>query len=189
MMEERGIVMYFHFGARKMVEAAAVLLRLEDNSMSYLRLLKLLYIADRESLKETGRPIVGSRPVAMDHGPLHSEVYDLMKGNHIDEPLWSRFIRKNRYHVELRDDPGVLALSRYEIDKLNEVSERYSNVDDWKLSALTHEFAEYKRNYRKNTSSDIPFEDLIEAVGRSNDQDAILNAAKERAVIDRIFGA
>jgi hypothetical protein len=31
---------------------------------------KLLYLADRESLKKTGRPITGDRVVAMEHGPV-----------------------------------------------------------------------------------------------------------------------
>ena len=73
--------MYFQFGTRKIVEAAAVLLRSSQHGrMGRLRLLKLLYIADRESLRETGRPIVGTKLVAMDLGPVHSEVYDLIKG-------------------------------------------------------------------------------------------------------------
>lgn len=38
--------------------------------MSYLRMLKLLYLADRESLKETGHTITGDRVVAMEHGPV-----------------------------------------------------------------------------------------------------------------------
>jgi len=77
--------MYFHFSTKKIIEAGAVLLGCRSQRrMSYLRLLKLLYMADRESLKETGWPIIGTQPVAMDYGPVHSEVYDLVKGTHRD---------------------------------------------------------------------------------------------------------
>ena len=100
--------MFFRCKTEKAIQAAAVLLRLAaDRRMSYLRLLKLLYIADRESLKRSLRPIIGSRPVAMKEGPLHSEVLDLVKGRHVDEPLWSEYIRRDRYEIELvKDRPG-----------------------------------------------------------------------------------
>ncbi len=73
--------MIFRIDTRKAIEAAATLLRLAPHRiMGRKRLLALLYIADRESLKRRGRPIVGGRLCAMDYGPIHSEVYDLIKG-------------------------------------------------------------------------------------------------------------
>src|SRR5262245_9212871 len=70
-----GELMLRQFDTMKAIQAAAVLLRFDDGAMDYLRLLKLLYIADREALRETGRPISYSRTIAMDNGPLSSEVY------------------------------------------------------------------------------------------------------------------
>ena len=66
--------MYFRFSIQKTIQAVGVLLRLARGRMGRLRLLKLLYIADRESLREFHRPIIGSRTVAMKNGPLHNEV-------------------------------------------------------------------------------------------------------------------
>ena len=54
-----------HFDVQKTIQAAAELLRFERNRMSYLRLLKFLCIADRDSIRESGMPILGSRAVAM----------------------------------------------------------------------------------------------------------------------------
>jgi uncharacterized phage-associated protein len=181
--------MYFRFGTRKIVEAAATLLRTEaGRRMSYLRLLKLLYIADRESLRETGRPIVGTRPVAMAQGPVLSEVYDLIKGEHSDEPVWFEFIRKDGYEVELGKDPGVLKLSRYEIGVLTRTAEENSNTDDWELVQKTHTFEEWRRNYQDGTSTTIPFKDIIQAVGRAEDQDEILRDAEQTKAVRRFFG-
>ena len=60
--------MAFHFNLDKTMQAIAALLHFHGTKeMSYLRLLKILYIADRESLKETGRPITGDHVVAMEH--------------------------------------------------------------------------------------------------------------------------
>ncbi len=183
--------MYFHFGTRKIVEAAGVLLRSEPcRRMSYLRLLKLLYISDRESLQETGRPIIGTRTVAMEHGPVHSEVLDLIKGQRWDEPVWGEFIRKDGYEVELQKEkePGVLSLSRYEIGKLDEVAARYRDMDDWQLVGITHEFPEWEMNHKEGTSTDIPLQDIIQAVGRSAEQEAILQDAERTNALNKLFG-
>lgn len=55
----------------KAIQAVGVLLRREGKRASRLRLLKLLYIADRISLQKTGTPILGSKVVALKHGPVH----------------------------------------------------------------------------------------------------------------------
>src|SRR5438552_16937913 len=97
--------MFKHFDIHKAIQAAGVLLRSERNRMSYIRLLKLLYIADRDSIRETGLPLLGSKMVAMDHGPLHSDIYNLVKGIHEQTPLWSRFFSTTGYQVETVEQP------------------------------------------------------------------------------------
>ena len=61
--------MFYPFKIEKAIQAAGVLLEQhEHQQMEYIRLLKLLYIADRESVGETGRPILGSKIVARRKG-------------------------------------------------------------------------------------------------------------------------
>ena len=45
--------------------------------MSYLKLLKLLYIVERTALLRWGRPVTFDRFVSMPHGPVMSRTYDL----------------------------------------------------------------------------------------------------------------
>ena len=69
----------FKLDSKKAVEAAAILARQSPGQkISRKRLLALLYIANRECLKRSGRPIIGGRLVAMKYGPIHGEVYDLI---------------------------------------------------------------------------------------------------------------
>ena len=49
--------MTFRFHFDRALQASACLLRFDGKRMGYLRLLKLLYIADREGLAETGETI------------------------------------------------------------------------------------------------------------------------------------
>ena len=49
--------MEFFFDERKAAQAASVLLERHGGSMPYIKLIKLLYLADREALIESGLPI------------------------------------------------------------------------------------------------------------------------------------
>lgn len=184
-------MMEFRLDPRKAIEASATLLRLtRGKCMSRKRLLALLYLADRESLRLAGRPIIGGRLVAMNHGPIHSEVYDFIKGGRVDQAQWSEcFQNDDNYSIELVKDPGVSALSRAEVSLLNEISRENAGVDVWDVAEKTHQFAEYEKNYHKNTSTTIPLGDVIDAVGRGSDKDAIFKDAQEKAYADRLFAA
>ncbi len=180
--------MIHQFDAEKVTQLAGVLLRFEEGKMEYLRLLKLLYIADREGIQETGRPLTCTASVAMDHGPLSSEVYDLIKGEITAEAHWSQFIRTQGHNVELESDPGRGRLSRYEIAKLNDVSQRHAPLSTWALVDLTHDFQEWKANKPpRGSSRPIPLGDILDAAGRSDEKAAILAELEEKAAYDRFF--
>ena len=160
----------FRFNTLKKVQASGVLLRAEYGRMDRIRLLKLLYIADRESLQERGTPIVGGRVVAMKNGPLHSDIYDLIKGEHPQEMLWADHFENDGHVVVMLDDPGRLELSPYEIEKLVDVSERYKSIDTWDVAEMTHDFPEYIDIYRENTSTTIPLEVTLKYLGFTPDE-------------------
>ena len=174
----------------KAIQAVGVLLRREGKRASRLRLLKLLYIADRISLQKTGTPILGSKVVALKHGPVHSAVFDLIKGEHIDEPSWSRHFRNVGRDVVLEEEPEVGKLSRYEIELLNEVVDQRINLSDWDVAEETHGFEEWRKSYpdpSESTSRPIPLEVLIDAVGRGADKAEILRDMSDSEAFQRFF--
>lgn len=178
----------FRFNLLKTLQAAAVLLWAHPlHVMSRLRLLKLLYIADRESLRETGAPITGDRVVAMEHGPVLSETYDLIRGEHIRANEWTEHFEVIGYDVKLTRDPGTGRLSRYEIEKLSEVTRRFEHEWDWAVAEETHTFEEWRRNAPGDSSTPIPVEHILEAVGRKQDIEAIRQDAEAVAAIDRVL--
>jgi hypothetical protein len=182
----------FHFHYAKAAQAVATLLRTEPSrKMNYYRLLKLLYIADRESLKETGRPIIGGRLVAMKRGPLHSAIYDLINGSDSEIAYWSEFFRTDPHEHELVlcRDPGNDNLCKLEIDLLNRVRDAHDTEDDFEVGERTHEFQEFIKNHPDpGSSKTIPFEDLLAAV-RPNDAEAIIRDAETKELFDKTFGA
>ncbi len=166
------------FSLQKALQAAAVLLKTEnERRMNYMRLLKLLYIADRESVKQTGCPITYDRIVAMDHGPVPSRFYALIMGRDPASPKWARFVVTEHFDVELIKDPGNKKLSGYEIEVLQTVAKERESLNQWGVRDETHDFPEWEKNYVKGTSVHIPLRDTLEAVGRGKDAEAILEEA------------
>ncbi len=185
----KGARYMFRFDFAKTLQAAGALLREHPlRAMGRVRLLKLLYIADRKSLKETGAPITGDRVVAMRNGPVLSETYDLIKGEHIRTPAWSEHFENLDYVVHLRKEPSTGRLSRYEIETLNDVAHRLEHEDDWAVADQTHDFPEWQKNEAGDTSKPIPHEDILRAVGRGQDISAIRKEAEAVAHMESILG-
>src|SRR5229473_2225152 len=99
--------MQTRFNQTKAAQAAAVFLRLRGNKMSYLKLIKLLYLLDRTALDRWERPVTGDRYVSMKLGPVLSNVRDLIvweqPGSETD--LWHQLIRNTgSFEVELKKE-------------------------------------------------------------------------------------
>jgi uncharacterized phage-associated protein len=183
--------MHFQFDFAKALQAVGVLLEYEKcRRMSYMRLLKLLYVADRESLAETGRPITGDRALAMQRGPVLSRTQDLIKGQSPRAGEWDHFVHTDRYEMELVADPGRGELSKGEVAKLLEVSDRYRNLDEWLLSEETHKFEEWQKHFPGGDgTAEIPWEDVLAALGRGTLAPAIERDESDRRFFDQLFGS
>lgn len=181
--------MLITFNILKVAQASAVLLKQEPGRrMSRLRLLKLLYIADRESLQESARPITGDNPVAMRNGPVLSQTYDLIKGADVGVAEWDQYLRSVGRDVELVADPGVGKLSRREVAKLQEVAARFFQFDDWDVAECTHTFEEWEKNKPQGGGSNaIPLDDLLDATGQAAKKDALLETQRAEQIADRFF--
>lgn len=182
--------MEFKFNHKKAIQAIALLLKQKHpiNSENYMRLLKLLYIADRESIKESGEPITSDKYIAMKRGPVLSRMLDLIKQQDYLSPEWDKWIQRNGYEVQLINDPGNSQLCRYEINKLIEVWDRFEDKDEWEMVEITHTFPEWIKNNPGDSSKPIPLEDLLEAVDRKEWLDEVRKTAKETAAARKLFG-
>ena len=179
----------FKFDFEKTLQASAVLLRSHGKQMSVLRLLKLLYIADREMLATAGHTLTGDRAVAMEHGPVLTQVYDLIKQQAKRAGEWDGVIHKVGYTLHLVGDPGTGRLSKGDAAKLQEVTDRYLAVDDWTLAdKITHEFPEWVGNYQEGTSKCIPWEDVLKAHGKEAWIADIENDLAAQRSFDALFG-
>lgn len=132
------------FSEAKVAQMAAYLLRLGEGRMAHLKLMKLLYLADREAIRRYGVSISEDQAVSMPHGPVLSMTLDYMNGNLPSGPGgWEAWISdKENHEVSLmrRVDIAELdELSQADTEVLDSVWRDFGHMDGWEIRDWTHQ--------------------------------------------------
>ncbi|MBN1959964.1 MAG: SocA family protein, partial [Deltaproteobacteria bacterium] len=157
----------FEFDERKATEAACLLLQRANNRLPYLKLIKMLYLADRMSLKQYGEPITGDRYVAMKYGPVLSNVFDLIKED-IKGEFWSTKIKKDKFDSVLIADFSPKALCEADVEILTKCSDFCQQYDRWDLVDIVHKLPEWQDP--GETSTPISVESILKVFNKSDEE-------------------
>jgi uncharacterized phage-associated protein len=162
--------MRFVYNRSKADELAGHLLQLGGNSMGMLKLLKLMYLADRTSLIETGFLITGDAIVAMDMGPVLSNTYNRLK------PTGDMgFISHEPGNVMLNEPPPTDGLlSDYEIGIARQIFKRFGHMTGQQLTEYLHSHAPEWKAPPAGSSRAIDPADVLRAAGKSEDEIAAI---------------
>jgi uncharacterized phage-associated protein len=175
----------FHFNAKKAIQAIGVLMHRDRvTQMNYMRLLKLLYLAERAVLAETGRPIFGDTVVAMPRGPILENVYSLIRDQHPESRSFCEYFDTVRYNLIMKRLPAIDELSELEVAAIHVVASDHEDDDEWDLVRFSHEnVPEWKKNYSGDSSNLISVEDILDAVGFSKEEiaDVIVEEHRRRS--------
>jgi uncharacterized phage-associated protein len=183
--------MRLRFNERKATQAAALLLQLRGGKMSYLKLIKLLYLADREALLQWGRPITTDRYFAMDRGPVLSRIMDLATdGEDPGSPsIWANHISvPSNYEVRLQTDAGRDELSDAEVELLKRIFQAHGHKSRWEMVDLTHTLPEWKNP--QGGAIPITYRDILKAGGKTELETAAIEDELEGvALAENLLGA
>jgi uncharacterized phage-associated protein len=137
--------MEFVLNERKAGQTAAFLLQLNGGKMDLLLLMKLLYLADRRALGESGFSITGDNMVSMEWGPVLSGIYDLTKRKKRDGDPWFTYVSERQNHTlyGVKINTETDELSQFELKILKEVYVEFGRMDPFAVSGWTHKFPEY----------------------------------------------
>ena len=156
----------------KATQAAAKLLLLEGGEMNYMKLLKLLYLADRRALVQWGRPITFDSYFSLDHGPVLSFTYNNISA----EPgpgrdsYWHRHIgAPHDYKVALASEAPSDELSAAELEVLELTYRKFGHMDQWELRDYTHQHLPEWTD-PDGSSHPIDLSDILLAEGWSDDE-------------------
>ena len=181
--------MRLRFKEAKATQVAARLLELRGKSMSYLKLIKLLYIIDREALLRWGRPVTGDRYVSMDHGPVLSQTLNLIteEPRPNEQTFWGRHIaHPENFEVRLAHPTTNDELSEAEMRLIEEIFAKYGHINRWALVDLVHQFREWQDP--EGSAIPIQYRDILKAGGKTEGEtEAILQELDELAMADALL--
>lgn len=124
-------------------KAVEVLLYVANQVSDTYNALKVIYFADKLHLGEYGRLIYGDDYVAMQHGPVPSLAYNIVRKVRGDGPSWLTLPKSPDFSVEGNDvipnrTPDMDLLSESDIGCLNEAIERYGKMSFRQLKRVSH---------------------------------------------------
>ncbi len=135
------------FNEKKAAQAAAYFLFRAGGPLTVLKLMKLLYLAERGSFERYCTPMIGDRLVSMPHGPVLSITYNHMSGELESAPGgWDSWIADRAEHnLDLQDraalkspDDDLLELSDADLSTLADVWQQFGRMSAWELRQWTH---------------------------------------------------
>lgn len=183
------------FNERKAAQIAAWFLRQQRGRMPVLKLMKLMYLADRMALVEHGFPITGDQVVAMSHGPVLSRTLECINGCVESSPDgWDAWVSdREAYEVSARDrQPGCAELdelSPADIEILRSVWEQFGSMSKWQIRDYTHDHCPEWED-PEGSSRPIPYQRIFEALGRAPEEAATLaERVEDEGKLDRLFAA
>jgi hypothetical protein len=163
--------MNLRFDEAKATQAAALILNMRGGRMHFIKLIKILYLVDREALSRWGIPVTTDRYVSMDNGPVLSNVFNLITDGDKPKPFWGKYISAplGDYEVELLCGSSTDRLSRAEEKLIAEVYQEFGHKNRWDIiHNHMHKLPEWR--FPDGSSIPIHIRQILEAVGEDEDE-------------------
>jgi hypothetical protein len=179
--------MNFTVQGKKATQAVARLIEKSGGPSDYLRISKLVYLSDRESILKRGIPIVGGEYFSMRMGPVISQIMDFVHSR--NAPGWKSTISiRHGNEIRLERIPDSDALSKSEMDILDSTVRQHLNKTTDELVHWCHlNCPEYEKVTGQGRKP-ITVESILKSEGRSASKiKAIVEEAEHLEEMDRLF--
>lgn len=168
---------------KKAIQIVSHMLQKYSNRLNYTKLIKLLYIADREALDRWDVPITEDRYTALHNGPIVSEIYDLIMERHCDPTAqlqWNSLFPKDGYDLVGAGTARRDELSEREEKLLDEIDRKFHSWSYGRLIEHTHNRALFPEWEDPGESSfPIPLRKILQALGRNEEEIAEILSNEE----------
>jgi len=187
-----GIVV-FPFNEAKAAQCAAAFLKLSRTGrIDHVKLVRLMYLVDRQALLDWGYPVTTDQFVFTTSGPILTRVNTLITEGSLTPPTWSEYISQLKgsppdLEVELRlPDAPTGELSMAEEQLIAQVFSAHSSKTKWQLIEFTKGLPEWV----DPQGSAIPcsYSDLLKANGKTAPEiAAIMEDLESHALAVSVF--
>lgn len=139
------------FDYKKATQAINYLARKEGGQIDKLKLIKLIYLAERYHLRRHGRPIVNDTYFAMKRGPVASSVKDIaeLSSDFLadEEKSYAQAYIKpsDNYMIGSLNEVDTDLFSDSELEALDFAYSQFGGLHQYELVNLTHEYPEWKQ--------------------------------------------
>jgi uncharacterized phage-associated protein len=149
----------------------------ESRKIKVLKAIKLVYLADRESIARFGFPIQDEIRVSMPHGPVNSTTLSYINGEHeAEDSGWADFLSdRDNFEVmaQVASPEDFDELSEADIICLDHVWNTFGDMNQWEIRDWTHDRANLPEwEDPKGSSLPIPLERILLALGIENHVEA-----------------
>ena len=179
-------MLQFQFDKEKCVSVLSYIIENLDSS-DFLRVFKVLYFAEQKHLVKFGRPIVGDNYIAMQHGPVPSNIYtELNRIEHETGDSFAHYFEVKRIkeikNVFAKIEPQLDYISESELICLNESLQQNKFLSVKELSEKSHDRA--WENANENDEMDIL--EIANAGGASNEMLSYISIMAENETFSLI---
>lgn len=170
--------------------------RAKNKTMSYMKLIKLMYLADRRVIELHNKRISYDTYYNMKNGVILSDTLYTMreahKPHHKEEwSLWDYYIRKNNtYNLKIRgNETKINVLSEKELEVIEYISTKYGDMDVWDLiDNVIHKLSEWEHPNKKNSKSVyLELNTILDCIGKNKDDKREINVWEQLYKTDYEF--
>jgi uncharacterized phage-associated protein len=176
----------FGYNPRKAGQVAAFFAMSEGGLINVVKLVKLIFLADRAFMGKYDEPMLMDRFVSMRLGPVDSRTYECVNQG---EQGWDEFISDRADHkVGLASNAVTIEsldeLSEADTEVLGEIWKQFGHLDQWQLVKYTHDNCPEWEDPGES-SSPIPYARIFKFLGkaRPNELEKNVNESKRIAAI------
>jgi len=174
----------FGFDHLKSVQTIAYFVRKAGGSEHKLKLIKLVYLADRLSFQRRGKPLNFDSYFSLPHGPVASSALNGMDHN-LNDPAWDSLAQaENRKDVTIAADVAEDHLSRADRSILDETWNEFGGMTAWEIRDWTHKNCPEYVEVGPAASLSIDISEILAQVG-INDPD---NSARNIRTLQKEVG-
>ena len=179
------------FNARKAAQVAAYLAMRQGGTINVMKLVKLIYLADREFMTRYDSPILFDRLVSMPHGPVNSMTYNYM-GGAFDDAGWNAFIADREGHdvalASINITPADFdQLSEAEVEVMGIVWGKFGHMTQWEIRDYTHTHCPEWED-PQGSSLDIPYERVFKFLGKAANASELAGRVEAERILAGHFG-
>lgn len=181
------------FNVRKAAQVAAYFALRAGGAVNILKLVKLIYLADRTFIEKYDYPMLNDEFVSMDHGPVNSRTLEYINGMQLDgRGAWDEFVSpRTGYDIGLAHPDITLEtldeFSAADLEVLDEIWARFGHYDKYRLRDYTHRNCPEWED-PKGSSKPISYERLYQVLGKKNAAELVADVNAQR-VVSKAFAA